>query len=278
VSVPTGQGGDGTGDSGAGEMARRAEPRVLVVTGGASGIGLATGELCARAGWPVVLLDLPEALERSRSAGTQECFAGTAAADVRDFAALEAALAGVTQQIGPLAGVVASAGIADQSSVLSGDPARWRTVIETNLIGTANTIRAAAPLLVEAGGGDLVVIASLSGRETYVGEPAYIASKWGTVGLGHAARRELAGMGVRVSLIEPGIVDTPLTRSSAPVRRLLESGPSLRPEDVAEAVLWVLSRPSHVAVDELALRPLGSGDIAFTGTASTGTASSGTAQ
>jgi NADP-dependent 3-hydroxy acid dehydrogenase YdfG len=278
VSPPTGQDGDGTGGPAGSGASRRGGSRLLVVTGGASGIGLATARLCAEAGWSVVLLDLPQALERAGSALPPGCVEGTTAADVRDFAALEAALVAVTEKMGPLAGVVASAGIADQSSVVSGDPARWRTVIETNLIGTANTIRAAAPLLVEAGGGDLVVIASLSGRETYVGEPAYIASKWGTVGLGHAARRELAGLGVRVSLIEPGIVDTPLTRSSAPVRRLLESGPSLRPEDVAEAVLWVLSRPSHVAVDELALRPLGYGDIAFTGTASTGTASTGTAQ
>ncbi|HTW99100.1 MAG TPA: SDR family oxidoreductase [Acidimicrobiales bacterium] len=239
-------------------------PGVLVVTGGASGIGLATARHCGRAGWRVVLLDLAEPLRQAAGKLSGELWhSSSVTADIRDFDAVEGAFEQVVRQVGEPSAVVASAGIADQSNLVTGDPTRWRSVIETNLLGTANTLRAAAPLLAERGGGDLVVIASLSGRETYVGEPAYIASKWGTVGLGHAARRELAARGIRVTLIEPGLVDTPLTRSSPVVKQLLDRAPSLLPEDVAEAVLWVLSRPRRVAIDEIALRAHGYGDVSL---------------
>jgi len=239
--------------------------RVVVVTGGASGIGLACAEACGQKGARIVLLSLPgraldEATERLSSSGID---ARGMPADVRSFASVTAAVDRVTGTVGAIDAVIASAGLADQSDLVSGDPDRWRDVLETNLLGAANTIRAVAPGMVASGAGDVVLIASLSGRDVYVGEPVYIASKWGMVGLGHAARRELETSGVRVCLVEPGLVDTPLTRSSTAVRRLLETGPSLTAEDVAAAVIWVLLRPRRVSVTELVIRPLGRGEIAF---------------
>jgi NADP-dependent 3-hydroxy acid dehydrogenase YdfG len=202
--------------------------------------------------------DLAEATEQLAGEGVA---ALGVEVDVRDFASVEQAVAGVVDKLGRLDAVVANAGIAEQSLVVSGDPGRWRNVIETNLIGAAHTIRAATPRLIASGGGDIVLMASVSGRESYVGEPAYIASKWGVVGLGHAARRELERHGIRVSLVEPGLVNTPLTRNAPMVRRLLDSGPSLSPEDVAESVLWILSQPKHVSISELVIRPVGRGDV-----------------
>src|SRR6202020_2931669 len=122
-------------------------------------------------------------------------------------------------------------------------------------------IRGGAPVMMKAGHGDIVVIASLSGRDTYVGEPLYIASKWGVVGLGHAVRKELQASNIRVALIEPGLVDTPLTRGSPAVRPLVEAGGGLLPGDVADGVAWLISRPRRVPVTELVIRPAAVHDI-----------------
>lgn len=238
-------------------------PPVVMITGGATGIGRACAFAVGRAGATVLLLSLP-APELDRTAGELR-HAGVAAyaleADVREFVSLEAAVAQAVSEHGRIDVFIASAGIADQSSVTAGSPDRWRTVVETNLLGVANGIRAVAPLMKQAGAGDIVVIASASGRDTYVGEPLYIASKWGVVGLGHAARKELQSCGIRVTLIEPGLVDTPLTRGNPVIRPLVDTGAALQPDDIADAVTWLISRPRRVAVTEIVIRPLDLPDI-----------------
>ncbi len=238
-------------------------PPVVLITGGATGIGRACAAACGRAGAIVVLLSLPgpelsRAAGELRGAGVQ---VHPVEADVRDFGSVEQAVSGVSRELGGIDALVTSAGIADQSSITAGSPQRWQQVVQTNLLGTANSIRAVAPLMTRAGAGDIVVIASASGRDTYVGEPLYIASKWGVVGLGHAVRKELQASNIRVALIEPGLVDTPLTRGSAAVRPLVEAGGALLPEDIADAVAWLLSRPRRVAVTELVIRPAAAPDI-----------------
>jgi ribitol 2-dehydrogenase len=236
---------------------------VVLITGGATGIGRACATACGRAGATVVLLSLPgpelsQAIDELNAAGVT---AQAAPADVRDFAAVEQAVGQVHHELGRIDVLVASAGIADQSSITSGSPERWQQVVQTNLLGTANAIRAVAPLMLAAGAGDIVMIASASGRDTYVGEPLYIASKWGVVGLGHAVRKELQASNIRVALIEPGLVDTPLTRGSPVVRPLVEAGGAMLPGDIAEAVVWLLARPRRVSVTELVIRPTAVGDI-----------------
>ncbi len=237
--------------------------RVAVITGAATGIGRACAFACGRGGAIVVLLSLP-GRELSRTtddltaAGVRAYPAGV---DVRDFGAVERAVGQVLADLGRIDVLVASAGVADQSSIASGSPQRWRTVVETNLLGVANSIRAVSPEMVRAGSGDIVVIASASGRDTYVGEPLYIASKWGVVGLGHAVRKELQSSNIRVALIEPGLVDTPLTRGNPVIRPLVEAGGALLPEDIADAVTWLISRPRRVAVTELVIRPASVADI-----------------
>ena len=237
--------------------------QVVVVTGGASGIGRACAFACGRAGAAVALLSLPgpELSGTARELGAAGVRAYPTAADVRDFGAVERAVSQVVADLGRVDVLVASAGIADQSSIASGSPARWQAVVETNLLGVANAVRAVTPEMLRAGSGDIVVIASASGRDTYVGEPLYIASKWGVVGLGHAVRKELQSSNIRVALIEPGLVDTPLTRGSPVVRPLVEAGGALLPEDIADAVAWLISRPRRVAVTELVIRPASVADI-----------------
>ena len=236
---------------------------VVLITGGATGIGRACATACGRAGATVVLLSLPgpdlsQAIDELSAAGVA---AQAAPADVRDFAAVVQAVGQVHRELGRIDVLVASAGIADQSSITTGSPERWQQVVQTNLLGTANSIRAVAPLMTAARGGDIVMIASASGRDSYVGEPLYIASKWGVVGLGHAVRKELQASNIRVALIEPGLVDTPLTRGSPVVRPLVEAGGAMLPGDIAEAVVWLLARPRRVSVTELVIRPTAVGDI-----------------
>jgi NADP-dependent 3-hydroxy acid dehydrogenase YdfG len=109
--------------------------------------------------------------------------------------------------------------------------------------------------MLEQGSGHILIMSSVSGRESYVGEPIYIATKWGQVGFAHALRLELLKPGIRVTIVEPGLVDTPLTRDNPKVRPLLEEIEPLAAEDVAQAVLFAFQQPQHVAVSEIVVRP-----------------------
>ncbi|HEY2692352.1 MAG TPA: SDR family oxidoreductase [Streptosporangiaceae bacterium] len=232
---------------------------VGLVTGGVSGIGAAiTAELRGR-GAIVVAVDRnakPGAAPSSSEIGPARS-GWEAAADVRDFATLSGLSGQVRGEFGRLDFVVANAGITDWGSMSDGDPQRWRDVIETNVLGVAQTIRATMPVLVAQGRGHIVITASISGRTAYVGEPIYIATKWALVGLSKALRKEARPAGVRVSVIEPGIVDTPLVRQTAEGAAELAAVRALEPQDVARMVTFVLEQPAHVNVDEIMVSPLG---------------------
>jgi NADP-dependent 3-hydroxy acid dehydrogenase YdfG len=156
--------------------------------------------------------------------------------------------------------LVASAGIANQDMAVSGDLEKWRDVVETNLLGVAYSVRHVLPQMYSQGSGHIFLIASQSGRHAYTGEAIYIASKWGVVGFGHAVRMEAQSHGVKVTLIEPGLVDTPLTRLNPKVKPLLDAFDPLQPHDVANAVVFAFTQPPHVTVNELAVRPLRQGE------------------
>jgi NADP-dependent 3-hydroxy acid dehydrogenase YdfG len=109
----------------------------------------------------------------------------------------------------------------------------------------------------EQRGGHIVLMASIAGRQTWVGEPVYIATKWAVVGLGWALRKEALEHGVRVTMIEPGMVDTPLVRSTSEGRSELDRFAALRIDDVARAVAFALAQPDDVAVTEMMITPVG---------------------
>ena len=233
----------------------RLDGRVAIVTGGARGIGAAISLALAARGAQVVVGELspPRAEEFTRTAGSSAISAQ--ACDVRDFAQLTALHDHAIERHGRLDFVIANAGVTDWGLMSDGDPERWRAVIETNVLGVAYTIRATLPTLLAQGHGHIVITASISGRITYVGEPIYIASKWALVGLGRALRKEVASSGIGVTLIEPGIVDTPLVSETEEGRAELTQVRALEPEDVAGAVVFALRRPEHVDVDELVISP-----------------------
>jgi NADP-dependent 3-hydroxy acid dehydrogenase YdfG len=231
---------------------------VGLVTGGLSGIGAASARAFATLGAKLVLVDrvtdaAADVIPAVAAAGGEALIVE---ADVRDAAAVERATTTAIERFGRVDFVVANAGVADQSSATTGDPERWRAVVETNVLGALFTLRAALRPMVAAGGGHVFIVASLSGRETYVGEPAYIASKWAQVGLAHAVREEVRESGIRVTVVEPGLVDTPLTRRNPLVRPLLDAVEPLSPDDVARALLYAWQQPPHVVVSELVIRPL----------------------
>lgn len=232
--------------------------RSSLVTGAASGIGAATAAALAGAGARLALFD--------RSAGPVEDVAVALrasgadatglAGDVRDYAAMERAVAAAAGRHGRLDALVACAGVAEAGPIERADPQRWRDVVMTNTVGVMNGVRAALPGMLAAGGGHVVVIASASGRVTYVGEPAYVASKHAVVAFADCLRQEVAGRGVRVSVIEPGIVETPLIHVDPEAADVVPGVEPLDPADVAGAVRWVLEQPANVNVFEVVLRPV----------------------
>jgi NADP-dependent 3-hydroxy acid dehydrogenase YdfG len=230
---------------------------VGLVTGGVSGIGAAiTAELRGR-GATVVAVDRNAHPEAAPTSSEPARAGWETAGDVRDFAMMSGISGKVRDEFGRLDFVVANAGITDWGSMSDGDPQRWRDVIDTNVLGVAQTIRATMPGLVAQGRGHVVITASISGRTAYVGEPIYIATKWALVGLSKALRKEARPAGVRVSVIEPGIVDTPLVQQTAEGAAELAAVRALDPQDVARMVTFVLEQPAHVNIDEIMVSPLG---------------------
>jgi NADP-dependent 3-hydroxy acid dehydrogenase YdfG len=234
------------------------ERPVVIITGGLSGIGAATALAFAAVGGRLVLADHvvdkgPELVERVAAAGGDAIVAAT---DVRDYAQVERLAPLALERWGQIDTVIANAGIADQSPMHSGDTQRWRVLLETNLLGTIHTVRAVLPHMLERGRGHVFIIASVSGREAYAGEPVYIASKWGQVGFAHSLRMEVMEAGIRVTVVEPGIVDTPLTRDNPLVQPLLEAVEPLAPEDIARAIVFAFDQPEHVVLSELTIRPV----------------------
>jgi len=234
-----------------------------IITGASSGIGAASAVEFARLGAHLTLAALPGDPGLAQTAIAVEQAGGTAVSvelDVRDAEAVQRLVEGAVEREGRLDFLLANAGIADQELASSADPAVWKRLIETNLLGAMYCVRFALPHLQRQRAGHILLMASLSGRDAYVGEPAYIASKWGLVGFGHSVRKEVGQDGIRVTLIEPGAVDTPLTRNAPKVRPLIESIDPLLAEDVARAVVWAYQQPERVVLTEIGLRPLSQPD------------------
>ena len=230
-----------------------------IVTGAGRGIGEGCATLLASQGARVMLADvnegrLQEVAGRIDEAGGEAAIQVT---DVRDWPSVEALASACIDRFGTIDFAVANAGIGSYSSIHDGDPEMWRRVVETNLLGVMHTVRATYPHMKEHGRGHIVLMASIAGRQTWVGEPIYIATKWGVVGFGWALRKEAMAHNVRVTMIEPGIVDTPLVRETEEGRGELERFASLSTADVARAVAFALSQPEGVAVSELMITPVG---------------------
>ncbi|GAA2807103.1 SDR family oxidoreductase [Saccharopolyspora taberi] len=225
---------------------------VMLITGASRGIGAATARAAAAAGYRLALL--------SRSAEPLSTLVdelGPADAiplicDVTDWSQVSAAVERAEDHFGQLDAAVANAGLSVETSFLGNggaEPEQWRDMVLTNVYGPAITARAALPALVRSRG-HLLLTGSAAGRGIRPGN-LYSATKWAVTGMAQNIRAECVGTGVRVTIVQPGRVETDM---STPTRHEV---PRLRPADVAEAVLYALRQPASVDVNEIVVRPTG---------------------
>lgn len=219
---------------------------VFLITGSSSGIGEATARHAAAAGYRVVLAARSAAKLESLAAelgGAERALA--VPCDVTEWEQQKALVERAVSEFGRLDVAFANAGFGAPRGFEKSDPDHWRAMVLTNVYGAALTIRAALPAL-KQNRGHLLLTGSVAGRRALPGS-LYSATKWAVTAMGEAARQELNGTGVRVTLIEPGMVDTPFFEN--PVRDALQA------DDVARAVMFAVAQPPHVDVNEILVRP-----------------------
>jgi NADP-dependent 3-hydroxy acid dehydrogenase YdfG len=220
---------------------------VFLITGASSGIGAATARAAVDNGYRVVLgarsedklRVLAEELGGPDRALARRC-------DVTEWEDQEGLVQAALDAYGRIDVAFANAGFGAKRGFLEETPEFWKAMVLTNVYGAALTIRATMPALRESRG-HLMLTGSVAGRRALAGS-LYSSTKWAISGMGESARQELNGTGVRVTVIEPGMVDTPFFDN--PV-----SG-ALAPEDIARAVMYAVSQPPHVDVNEILVRPV----------------------
>jgi NADP-dependent 3-hydroxy acid dehydrogenase YdfG len=223
-----------------------AEP-VFLITGASSGIGGATARHAAQAGYRLVLAarstDKLQALAEELG-GPEHAIAVTC--DVTDFPQQEQMVRATLETFGQLDVAFANAGFGGPRGFLEGDPEQWRAMVLTNVLGAAYTIRATLPSLKQSVG-HLLLTSSVAGRRAIPGS-LYSATKHAVTAMAESARQDLNDSGVRVTSIEPGMVDTPFF-DNRPAN-------ALEPDDIARAVMFAVSQPPHVDVNEILIRPV----------------------
>jgi NADP-dependent 3-hydroxy acid dehydrogenase YdfG len=218
---------------------------VFLITGASSGIGAATARAAVEAGYRVALA--ARSADRltelaAELGGEQRALAITC--DVTEWADQEAMVGTVLERFGRLDVAFANAGFGAKRGFLSETPEFWREMVLTNVYGAALTIRATIEALKDAQG-HLLLTGSVAGRRALPGS-LYSATKWAVTAMGEGARQELNGSGVRVTLIEPGAVDTPFFENQPKT--------ALVADDVARAVMYAVSQPPSVDVNEILIR------------------------
>ncbi|HYM58073.1 MAG TPA: SDR family oxidoreductase [Solirubrobacteraceae bacterium] len=224
-----------------------ASPLVFLITGASSGIGAATARHAAEAGHLLVVA----ARSEDKLAAIAEELGGAERAiavrcDVTEWEDQQALVRRALDAFGRLDVVFANAGFGAPRGFQASTPEHWKAMVLTNVYGVALTIRAAMDALKESRG-HLLMTSSIAGRRALPGS-LYSATKWAVTAMGEAARQDFNETGVRVSLIEPGMVDTAFF-DTPPTMRALDPG------DVARAVMYAVSQPSHVEVNEILVRP-----------------------
>lgn len=237
--------------------------KVALVTGASSGIGEATAEALAAAGAAVAIgarrTDRLEDLAARLRAGGATVLA--LELDVSDERACADAVARTRAELGGLDVLVNNAGVMLLGTIVGADPEDWRRMLHTNVLGLMYMTHAAIEGMVEQGSGDVVNVSSVAGRVARKGSGVYNASKWAVNAFSESLRQEVTGRGVRIGLVEPGAVTTELTQhitqpeAKAASEKMHASMRPLLADDIARAVVYMVSQPAHVAVNEMLVRP-----------------------
>jgi clavulanate-9-aldehyde reducatase len=237
--------------------------KAVAITGASSGIGEATALTLAKAGASVALGArrkdrIDELAVRIEDEG------GTAVAlevDVSDEAAARGFVEAAHERLGRLDTLVNNAGVMLLGPVEQADAEDWRTMVNVNLLGLMYCTHAALPIMLRQGSGDIVNISSVAGRFARAGNAVYAATKFGVGAFSEGLRNEITERGVRVTLIEPGFVDTELQgHNTGEVLETLEAmrehlRDPLRAQDIANGILYAVSQPPHVSINEVLIRP-----------------------
>lgn len=229
--------------------------KVAVVTGASSGIGAAAARQLAKSGFKVILasrrLDRLQPLAEELDGLAIELDVASLES-IQDFASKVPA---VNLLVNCAGGAVGSEPIAEAVDE------HWITMFETNVLGLMRVTRALLPLLIESGDGHIINIGSVAGLEAYPGGAGYTAAKHGVVAISQTLRQELIGKPVRVTEIDPGMVETEFSivrfggdkeRAAAVYRGMTP----LSADDIADAIVWSATRPSHVNIDQIVIKPL----------------------
>jgi NADP-dependent 3-hydroxy acid dehydrogenase YdfG len=237
-----------------------------VITGASSGIGEATAEAMAAEGAAVAL----GARRKERLddlAGRIGDGGGTAVAiesDITDEAQAKNLVETAHAELGGLDCLVNNAGVMLLGPLQGADPSEWRQMIEVNCLGLLYCTHYALPLIRDGGGGDVINVSSVAGRVAALGSGVYNMTKWGVVGYSESLRQEGALIGVRVTLIEPGFVETELQGHNKnpmvveQIEKMQQQLPKvLEAKDIANAIVYAASQPEHVSVNEILVRPSG---------------------
>ncbi len=237
--------------------------KVVIITGATSGIGEATARLLATEGAITVLAGRrAERLDRLR--GEIEKSGGQAMSvetDVTKFDDTRRLIDTVHKKYGRIDILFNNAGVMLLGPVLDADVTDWQRMIDTNLYGLIWCTHAVLPHMVKQGSGHIVQTSSVAGRTANSGSAVYNLTKWGVNAFTEALRRELVESKIRTTIIEPGLVATELrehiTNREAKdrVNEWAESVRQLQAEDIANAVLYAVTQPSHVDVNEILIRP-----------------------
>jgi len=240
------------------------EGKVAVVTGASSGIGEATALGLAREGAAVALgarrADRLESLrDRIESDGGR---AAAIEADIADEAQARALVEGARDQLGGLDILVNNAGVMLLGPVTGADTEEWRRMVDVNVLGLLYCTHAALPVMAEQGSGHIVNLSSVAGRTANLGSAVYNLTKWGVGGFSEALRQEALHAGIRVTIVEPGFVQTELqghNQNPMVVEQIdkmqQQIGDLLQAEDIADAIAYAVTRPQHVSINEVLVRP-----------------------
>jgi clavulanate-9-aldehyde reductase len=234
--------------------------RVVAITGASSGIGEATALAVAEAGGAVALgarrIERLQALAERIGDAAWPC-----EVDVADEAQARRFVAGAHQEFGRIDALINNAGVMLLGPVEHQSSDDWRRMIDANVYGVLHCTAAALPIMREQGSGDVVIVSSVAGRRASRNAAVYNLTKFGVNAYAEALRQETADSDIRVSLVEPGMVETELLSHNVEgvreaAAKLKETmGEALQSEDIAAAIVYAISQPPRVAVNEVLIRP-----------------------